>query len=239
VRPEHPTDHETIETLLAGYVLGGLTGPDAAQADRLLTDHVPSCAACRETLTTFRDVTADLALSVSPLAPPETLLPRLHRELESHAGRRRPMQVLAVAASVVAAVGLAGLTISQGIRANDANAKVEDLRAATAMALRSDADLVPVGPVHEVSAPGVAQFYVIGSSCPEPPEGSVYRLWLVAGDQVTFVTDFVPDDGEVIVEVPFDPSRYDDVWISIEPSGSEPSVPSDDRWQASGSSTAA
>ena len=239
MRPEHPTDHETIEALLAGYVLGGLTGDDAAAADRILTDHVPSCSACRETLTAFRDVTADLALSVEPLSPPETLLPRLHRELEPRAVRRRPMQVLAVTAGVVAVVGLAGLTITQGMRASDANATAEDLRAAAEMALRSDADLVPVGPVHEISAPGVGEFYVIGSSCPEPPEDSVYRLWVVADGQATFVTDFLPDDGNVILSVPFDPSRYDDVWISIEPAGSEPSVPSDDRWQASGSEAAA
>jgi Anti-sigma-K factor rskA len=239
VRPEYPTDHETIEGLLAGYALGGLTGDDADLADRLLTEHVPTCVTCRGTLTTFRDVTADLALSVDPLPAPETLLPRLHRELEPRQGRRRPMQAFAVAAGVVAVVGLAGLTISQGMRASSASAKAEDLQAAAAIAVRPDADLVPVGPVHEVSAPGMAEFYVIGSACPEPPEGSVYRIWLVADGQATFVTDFEPDDGQVVVAVPFDPSRYDDIWISVEPSGSEPSIPSDDRWQASGSGASA
>lgn len=233
MRPEYPTDHETIEGLLAGYALGGLTGDDATLADRLLTEHVPSCIACRGTLTAFRDVTADLALSVDPLPPPETLLPRLHRELEPRHGRRRPMQAFAVAAGVVAVIGLAGLTISQGMRASNASAKAEDLQAAAAIALRPDADLVPVGPVHEVSAPGMSEFYVIGS-CPEPPDGSVYRLWLVSDGQATFVTDFQPDDGQVVVAVPFDPSRYDDIWISVEPAGSEPSTPSDRRWQASG-----
>ena len=123
------------------------------------------------TLTAFRDVTADLALSVDPLTPPETLLPRLHRELEPRRGRRRPMQVLAVAAGVVAVVGLAGLTISQGMRASNANATAEDLQAAAAIALRPDADLVPVGPVHEVSAPGMSEFYVIGTAAREPPRG--------------------------------------------------------------------
>jgi hypothetical protein len=236
VRPDD-TDHETIDALLAGYVLGGLTGEDATLADRLLTDHVPSCPTCRETLTAFRDVTADLALSVDPITPPETLLPRLHRELDPRAVRRRPM-ALAVVAGVVAVVGLAGLTISQGMRASNANATAEDLRAAAEIALRPDADLVPVGPVHEVSAPGMTEFYVIGTACPEPPDGSVYRLWLVADGRATFVTDFVPDDGNVVLSVPFDPSRYDDVWVSVEPAGSEPTAPSDDRWQASGATAA-
>ena len=239
MRPELPTDHETIDALLAGYVLGGLTGDDAAVADRILTDHVPSCPVCRDTLAAFRDVTADLALSADPLTPPDTLLPRLHRELEPRTGRRRPMQALAVAAGVVAVVGLAGLTISQGMRASDANATAEDLRQAAAIALRPDADLVPVGPVHEVSAPGMTEFYVVGTACPEPPPDSVYRLWLVADGDATFVTDFRPEDGNVILAVPFDPSRYDDVWISVEPAGSEPTVPSADRWQASGAPAAA
>jgi anti-sigma-K factor RskA len=231
------TDHETIDALLAGYVLGGLTGEDATLADRLLTDHVPSCPTCRETLSAFRGVTADLALSVDPITPPETLLPRLHRELDPRAVRRRPI-ALAVAAGVVAVVGLAGLTVSQGMRASNANATAEDLRAAAEIALRPDADLVPVGPVHEVSAPGMTEFYVIGTACPEPPDGSVYRLWLVADGRATFVTDFVPDDGNVVLSVPFDPSRYDDVWVSVEPAGSEPTAPSDDRWQASGATAA-
>jgi len=42
-------DHERIDELLAGYVLLSLSGEDAAEADRILVDHVPSCATCRAT----------------------------------------------------------------------------------------------------------------------------------------------------------------------------------------------
>ena len=34
-------DHDAIDELLAGYVLQALSGPDAADADRLLAEHVP------------------------------------------------------------------------------------------------------------------------------------------------------------------------------------------------------
>ena len=79
------------------------------------------------------------------------------------------------------------------MRASNATAKTEDLQAAARHALAARwRDLVPVGPVHEVSAPGIERFYVVGSACPEPPEGSVYRVWLVANGQATFVTDFDP-----------------------------------------------
>ena len=53
------------------------------------------------------------------------------------------MQALAVAAGVVAVVGLTGLTISQGMRASNESAKAEDLQAAAAIAVRPDADLCP------------------------------------------------------------------------------------------------
>ena len=99
-------DHDVIEELLAGYVLRGLSGTDAAEADRLLSEHVPDCTTCRDTLDDLQRLTADLGLAATPVAPPETLLPRLHRELEPQAPRRRPMQLFAVAAGVVAVVGL-------------------------------------------------------------------------------------------------------------------------------------
>ena len=232
-------DHEAIDELLAGYVLRSLSGEDADEADHLLSDHVPTCAACRDTLAAFQDLSADLALDATPLSPPETLLPRLHRELEPPASRRRPVQIFAVAASVVAVVGLAGLAVTQGLRASDANSRAEDFRSAAQMALRPDSNQVPVGPVNELTAPGVEEFYVMGDNCPQPPEGSVYRVWIVSGDQPTFVTDFLPEDGQVFLSIPFDPSRYDDLWISVEPAGSEPTTPTDVEWQASGSAAAA
>ena len=79
-------DHEAADELLAGYVLGSLTGPDAEEADRLLTEHVPDCLTCRATLDAFQGVTGELGMVADPLAPPETLLPRIERELTG--GRR-------------------------------------------------------------------------------------------------------------------------------------------------------
>ncbi|MGZ5300029.1 MAG: hypothetical protein ACXWDU_10185, partial [Actinomycetota bacterium] len=73
--------HERIEELLAGYVLRSLSGEDAVRADHLLSDHVPHCPACRDSLAVFQGVTADLALQAVALRPSDTLLPRLHRDL--------------------------------------------------------------------------------------------------------------------------------------------------------------
>ena len=226
-------DHERVEELLAGYVLRSLSGDDAAEADRLLSDHVPDCGACRGSLMSFQELTADLALAAEPVTPPETLLPRLHRELEPPAPRRRPVQMFAVAAGVVAVVGLAGLTVSQNIRANNADVRADALANAAQLVTRDDANLVPVGPVHEVSAPGEEEFYVMGEGVASPAEGMVYRVWLVSGGTPTFVGDFLPDDGQVFLVVPFDPSSYDDLWISVEPADAPTDVPTDVRWRAS------
>ena len=70
-------DHDAAEELLAGYVLGALTGADAEAADRLLDEHVPDCITCRGTLDAFRGVTGELGLVADPLTPPEPLLPRI------------------------------------------------------------------------------------------------------------------------------------------------------------------
>jgi hypothetical protein len=225
-------EHEAIEELLAGYAVGSLSGRDAADADRVLAEHVPGCAECRDTLAAFTELGADLALAVDPRTPPDTLLARLHRAI-GRTPPRRSVQAFAVVAGVAAVVGLAGLAVSQGMRARDANARAEDLRAATELAMREDADRTSVGPVSELSAPGVDEFYVLGSDVPAPPAGSAYAVWIVSKGRPTFVGEFLPEEGRVFLTVPFDPDRYDDLWISVEPEGSEPTAPTDVRWRAS------
>lgn len=227
-------DHEKIEELLAGYVLRSLSGEDAAEVDRLLSEHVPSCVTCRGLLTDFQSVTADLALAARPMRPPETLLPRLHRELEPRRRRGRPMQLFAVAASVVVVAGLAGLAVTQGIRAShgEARATVLGNRAQTLSNImdfvaQPDATVARVGPASEISAPGRELFYLYGRDVPMPAAGMVYRVWLVAGTIPTYVGEFLPDQGFVGLEIGFDPSRYDALWVSLAPEGSPKVVPSE------------
>ena len=223
-------DHEAIHELLAGYVLRSLSGADASEADRLLSDHVPGCPTCRETLDDLQQLSADLGVAAEPLTPPETLLPRLHRELEPQAPRRRPMQVFAVAAGVAVVVGLAGVTVTQSMRANDADVRAEALANAAQLASRPDANRIEVGPVHEITAPGEQHAYVMGDGVPPAPAGSVYRVWLVSGGDPTFVGEFTPADGRVFLDIPYDPTRYDDLWISIEPVDAPTDRPTSAEW---------
>lgn len=232
-------DHDAIDELLAGYVLRSVSEADAAEADRLLSEHVPRCGACRETLDDFQRLSADLGVGAEPLAPPETLLPRLRRELEPQAPRRRPIRVFAVAAGVAVVVGLAGATVSQSMRANDADVRAEALANAAQLATRPDASRIEVGPVHEITAPGEEHAYVMGEGVPEPPAGSVYRVWLVAGGDPTFVGELTPAEGRVFLDIPFDPTRYDDLWISIEPVDAPTDRPTSAEWWSASEAEAA
>ena len=230
--------HEAIEELLAGYVLRSLSGEDAILADHLLSEHVPQCPACRDSLAVFQAVTADLALDATPVLPPDTLLPRLHRDLGAQDRRRRPVAVFAVAASVVAVVGFAGLAVTQNMRVNDTRSRINDIRSAFDFARQPGSSMVPMDSsssdteaLTEISRPGTERFYLVGSDVPLPPEGSVYRVWLVSGTQATWATDFVPEPGLMVVALEFDPSQYDRIVISVEPAGSTPDTPEHAVWQ--------
>lgn len=230
--------HEDIEELLAGYVLRSLSGEDAVRADHLLSDHVPHCPACRDSLAVFQAVTADLALEVTAIQPPDTLLPRLHRDLGAQDRRRRPVAIFAVAASVVAVVGFAGLAVTQSMRVSDTRSRIEDIRSAFDFARQPGSSMVPVDSsssdtesLTEISHPGTERFYLVGSDVPMPPEGTVYRVWLLSGTQATWATDFVPEPGMMIVTLEFDPTLYDRILISVEQAGSTPDAPNGAVWQ--------
>lgn len=233
-------DHERIEELLAGYALLSLEGEDAAEADRLLSEHVPGCPRCRRTLADFQALTGDLALATAPADPPETMLPRIHRAMdEVPLEGRRPRRgaLVAVAASAVALVAMGGLSLVLGNRLDEAQT-----RAGTALEILSamqspGSQPVPVAPqgetpqwsgLVEVSVPEIRTIYVASSECPEPAPGHGYQLWLGSeGRWVPVGSMFWPEDGVVLLELPdVDVSRYDAIWISEEVAGSPPSVPS-------------
>ena len=226
-------DHEAIEELLAGYVLRSLTGEDAREADRLLTEHVPTCHVCRETLAEFRSVAADLALETRPLEPPEMLLPRLHRDMAAPQVRRRtPLSGVAVAAGFVAVVGMAGIAVSQGIRATNAQHEKNLVTELAYYATRPGASTAPLtsqsspssSEVTEVSAPGETVIYLVGHDVPPPPEGRVYRVWLGSNGSFRLVHEFVPEGQLTVIPLEVDAS-VDQIVITEEPAGSAAATP--------------
>jgi hypothetical protein len=235
-------NHEWIEELLAGYVLRSLSGEDAIVADRLLSEHVPSCPMCRDTLAAFQGVAGEVALAPTPVAPSELLLPRMHELLGEPDGRRRrrPMSLWAAAASIVALVGLAGWNVSLGFRANHAEDQKSALLAALDVASRPDSQHVPLtssgsgGPMTEYYAPGVEPIYLVGHDIPEPRAGHVYQVWVGRNGAYTPVAAFFPEENLTVLELHnVDPNVYDEILITEELAGTSPARPSTaTRWQA-------
>ena len=232
-----PDEHERIDELLAGYALRSLSGEDAAAADRLLSEHAPGCDRCRASLLAFNDTVADLGLAATPLAPPEMLLPRLHRELEPRTAR--PVGRLTGVAAGVAVVVAAGLALSQGMRASDLEQRNEQVNEVLAYLQRAgatsdrleEAATAGAAPMSEVSAPDAGHFYLLGNDVPAPPPGTAYRIWLSDGLEVVFAGELPWGPGVHIVKVPFDRSRFDRVLITIEEVGLTPSAPGQPVWE--------
>jgi hypothetical protein len=226
--------HEAIEELLAGYVLRSLSGEDAAEAERLLTEHVPTCATCRDALAGFQRVAGDLAFEAEPIDPPELLLPRIHRELDVPERRRRPrVFIVGAAASILAVVGMAGIAINQGMRASNAQDRADLVTEAFDASRAPGARVVNVGPMTEISQPGVESIYLYGRGVPDPAPGMVYRVWLGNTDGTfTFAKDVRPEDGIVIVHLTIDPTRVDRIVITEEPEGTPAALPGNVRWDS-------
>lgn len=233
-------DHEAVDELLAGYVLGSLSGPDAEEADRLLTEHVPECAACRATLDAFQGVTGELGLVAGPLAPPDTLLPRMERELEDRGRRTRargwsPARMVAGAAAAVVLVGAAGLALTQGGTGPSQPLTQADLAQVRTMAENPDTQVDDIGGgTAEIVPPGREELYLMGTAVADPRPGFTYRLWAVKGAVATFVGDFQPSNGVVVLKVSVDPETVDRLLVTEEPIGSVPSQPGQPAWDAAG-----
>jgi len=234
-------DHEAADELIAGYVLGSLSGPDAEEADRLLTEHVPGCVTCRATMDAFQRVTGELGLTADPVVPPETLLPRMARELVGGPRRRAqrwgPARIVAGAAAAVVLLGVVGLSLmndngntpSQLLTKADL-AQVNQLKA-------QNARVTPIGPVgtdaEEVEPPDETELYVTGTfEAPDP--GYTYRLYAVRGDVVTYIADLHPAPGLVAFRVAVDPATVDQLVLTVEPAASPPSEPVSPSTQAAG-----
>jgi Anti-sigma-K factor rskA len=237
-------DHERIEELLAAYALRSLDGQDAAEADRLLADHVPTCLVCRRTIADFREVTGDLAVAPDPVTVPDLLLPAIHRGIDDTPRRSRHLGAtwVAVAAGVVALVTMGGVSFTMMGRANTAEDKASGaIEAAIAAADGSANTIEPVGSdatnlFVEASRPDVKFVHLVTDECPQPTPGTSYVVWFGSDGEYVAYGDFHPDaDGTVSLKIPVDVSRFDEIAITEEPDGTVPTEPNLDgerTWRA-------
>lgn len=230
-------EHEAIEELLAAYALRALPPAAAADADRLLAEHVPGCPRCRDALEGFRAVAGELALDATPIDPPEILLGRLRRAVAEAPRGRRPAPAL-LAAGVAALLAVSGLAVSLGRRADQASSLLGTLTSALA---GMPAGASPLG-FHEedpraagslVGIPNLERVVLVGEHVPPPAPGHVYRVWVGRDGAYEPLADFVPEGGIVILELAVDRSRVDEILVTEEPDAPPGPAPAGiRRWSA-------
>jgi Anti-sigma-K factor rskA len=235
------TDHDRIDELLAGHVLRALDGEDAAEAQRVLAEHVPGCHSCRATLDELQETASDLALAAAPAPPPDLLLTRLHREIrETHGTRRRSLGSWIWMGAAVAVVGLTAWNAVLNSRlSNEVDTKK---RIASAVGMLSEPGFrtVSFDTQHQVSShmraafrPGDARVVLFGNNIPEPRAGHVYSLWLGKNGRFVSRGTFLPEEGVVVLTFSIELSRYDEILITEELAGGAPPKPSGQRrWSA-------
>jgi hypothetical protein len=235
------SDHDRIDELLAGYVLRALEGEDAAEAERLLAEHVPGCPTCRSTLQELQETASDLALAATPARPPDLLLTRLHRDIKEDRGlRRRPVGSWIWMGAAVAVVGL---TVWNAVLNSRLSNEVDTKKKiATAVSVLSEPGFRTVSfdtkkqvasHMRAAFRPGDARVVLFGNNIPQPRPGDVYRLWLGNHGQFVSRGSFVPEEGLVVLMFSIDLSRYDEILITEERAGVPPPQPSGQRhWSA-------
>jgi len=225
--------HEELRDLIPAYALDALE-PEAARA---VEAHLPGCGECRDELSSFRAVAAELATGVTPVEPPAAL-----RERVLAVARPRRLAVvpsglwragLGVAAALVLILG--GITLVQFQRIRTMAAHMGALSARLAaqervlVLLASPTSRTATlrgstqANVRFVYDRATGQGALVVSDLRDPGASFVYQLWLVAGQEPESAGVFRPIPGQpIVIPVNADFRRYQAVAISVEqgPQGS-------------------
>jgi anti-sigma-K factor RskA len=225
--------HEELRDLIPAYALDALE-PEAARA---VEAHLPGCGECRDELSSFQAVAAELATGVTPVEPPAALRERVLAVAQPRRLAVVPSGLwragLAVAAALVLILG--GITLVQFQRIRTMAAHMGALSARLAaqervlVLLASPTSRTATlrgstqANVRFVYDRATGQGALVVSDLRDPGASVVYQLWLVAGQEPESAGVFRPIPGQpVVIPVNADFRRYQAVAISVEqgPQGS-------------------
>jgi hypothetical protein len=228
--------HEAVQEVLAGYALHAL-GPDQEEeAESVIASHLLYCADCRNALEGFQRIAGDLALAADSHRPPRTLSATLKRDLR-RTGRHMAVwtgRAIAVA-GVVVVLGTLAWNMHLTGRVSDAELRQGRQTELLATVSHPSSRVVPLawhlqasrGSLAAAYVPGRQHLYLFGSVS-DPREDHVYQVWLAQGGRFVRAGSFVPERGLVLLRIERDPSGYDGMLITEEPTNTA-LLPSDRR----------
>jgi hypothetical protein len=171
-------EHERFQLEDAAYVLGSLAPAERAAFEQ----HLAACERCRANVAELARLPDALRRADSsawvPEQLPETLLPRLQREVRSHQRRRRlrVMAVSSIAACVIALLAVIGTTTWTGDHATRSQA-IPAVVPGVGADVMASVRLVSVGGGTRVTVECDHYPTAAGSRPPAPPVGQAsYRL---------------------------------------------------------------
>ncbi|MEX1046810.1 MAG: anti-sigma factor [Actinomycetota bacterium] len=214
-------DHSKIEELTAAAALGGLDEGDLVLLERERSAH-GDCEECRRIEAEFGEVAGRLAFGLSPSPVSDTLERRIVAGIRAPKSRKpgkvtRVLGGLAAAALLLVAGGVAGY-LAQPSEPTEQIALTSFLAAPGTKISQFEA--TDGGSLAVAFSPGKSEAFVFGSGLESPPQGKVYELWMIEGDEAPVPgPTFVPEEGSAIERVPLDPSVSDVMAVTIEPEG--------------------
>lgn len=205
-------DHEHLEQLVAGYVLGALEPDEAAQVEA----HLDACVSCRELARRLARAVGAVPLATERVSPP----PRLRAQiLEAAAAGGRPVaesrpprgrllplpplrrptwHVPSRWASVALVASLIAFALGAGVGSRMARPAVTTT---TAQYQLAGSGRLTTAQARVFSLQDASLMFVQFSGLPQPNQGRVYELWIIRPGTVPAPAGtFVPDsDGSKVL----------------------------------------
>ncbi|WCB95770.1 hypothetical protein DSM104299_04520 [Baekduia alba] len=214
------------------WVLGALAEPDAAA----FATHLEACDDCRREVAELQVVADVLPMAAPQVLPPPELKSRIMSVVNAEAellraagpeadrvptpakrervgrfgwlGRLRPVPAAALASAILAVGVVAGVLATGGGESTTTIRGTGPSGAQVALAVRDDEH---------------GQLKL--EHMPAPPDGRVYQVWLVSGQdspRPTHALFSVSEDGSASIDIPESLKGTDQVLVSDEPPGGSP-----------------
>lgn len=227
-----------VHALVGAYAIDALDDGERAEFER----HLAECAACRAEVDGLREAAA-LIGTTSATAPPEGLRDRVladiakvrplppvtERETAPAATPRRRFRprLLAAAAAALVVLGGGAVVVDQ---VTDDSSQGQQPTAADRIRAAGDAQTFTQavdggGRATVIRSRRLNQAVVVTDGMPAAPDGKVYELWLVHGDDMVPAGLMPNGVHEVLLEG--DPATAGGFGITVEPDGGseEPTLP--------------